>query len=265
MPATAQEKYRGRSLDNGSAEIMWVVKGTDSDTTARSTVASSTPSTHDGKPIDHIKVEQEADEIWYCTAVYQIPSGATVAESSFSFDTGGGSQHITQSKSTADSAGGGLYTAAAPDFGGAIGVNGTGVNSTVEGCDIVVPVYNFSETHIFDDSVVDTAYKSALFQLTGTVNDDTFRECAAGECLFLGASGSKRGTGDWEITFRFAASPNKTGINIEGMTVDKKGWEYLWVYYEDQLDATANIMVKRPIGVYVEVVYDEGDFDGLEL
>ena len=30
---------------------------------------------------------------------------------------------------------------------------------------------------------------------------------AAGECLFLGASGSKRGEDDWEIAFRFAASP----------------------------------------------------------
>lgn len=265
MPAIAAEKYRGRSLDKESAEIVWVVKGTDSDTDARTAVTTATPTTHDSKPLDHVKVEQEADEVWYCTAVYQRPGGATVEESSFSFDTGGGSQHITQSKLTVDSAGGGLYTAAAPDFGGAIGVNGTGINSTVEGCDIVVPVYQFSETHIFADAAVTTGYKSALFALTGTVNDATFRECAAGECLFLGASGSKRGTGDWEITFRFSASPNKTAINIDGMEVDKKGWEYLWVYYEDQLDATANIMVKKPIGVYVEKVYDDGDFDGLGL
>ena len=87
---------------------------------------------------------------------------------------------------------------------------------------------------------------------------------AAGEVLFLGASGSQRGEDDWEITFRFAASPNVTGLtigDIEG--IDKKGWEYLWVRYADAEDE--KVLVKQPIAVYVERVYDEGNFAGLGI
>ena len=92
---------------------------------------------------------------------------------------------------------------------------------------------------------------------------------AAGECLFLGASGSRRGTGsddDWEITFRFAASPNQANLPVGDMIVAaKKGWEYLWVRYADAEDAGSNTLVQRPVAAYVEKVYEEADFVGLEV
>jgi len=69
----------------------------------------------------------------------------------------------------------------------AIGVTDTGV----EGVEIVVPVYNFSETHYLPDGQVTQGYKLTLFGLTGKVNNGSFRGFAAGEVLFLGASGSK--------------------------------------------------------------------------
>ena len=49
--------------------------------------------------------------------------------------------------------------------------------------------------------------------MTGKVNDASFKGLDAGECLFLGASGSKRGEKDWEIAFRFAGSENCAGLN----------------------------------------------------
>ena len=71
---------------------------------------------------------------------------------------------------------------------------------------------------------------------------------------------------DWEISFRFAASPNVTGLTIGEMTgIDKKGWEYLWVRYADAEDATAKALVKLPIAAYVEKVYEEGDFSQLGI
>ena len=45
--------------------------------------------------------------------------------------------------------------------------------------------------------------------------------------------------------------------------VDKKGWEYIWVRYADAEDE--NVLVKQPIAVYVEKVYDEGNFAGLGI
>ena len=84
--------------------------------------------------------------------------------------------------------------------------------------------------------------------------------------LFLGASGSKRGNGDWEITFNFAASPNQTNITVGDITVAQKlGWEYMWVRYADAEDTIAKAIVKKPIAVYIERVYELGDFSNLGI
>jgi hypothetical protein len=156
----------------------------------------------------------------------------------------------------------------APDFQGAIGVSADGV----EGIDITIPVYHFAETHSKPNAQITGAYKGVLFNLTGKVNSDGFRGFAPGEVLFLGASGSKRGSGwggaeaDWEITYRFAASPNVTGLSIGPINgINKKGWEYLWVRYSDQEDTAAKALVKRPIAAYVERVYHEGNFGALGI
>jgi hypothetical protein len=180
--------------------------------------------------------------------------------SAYSFDTGGGTQHITQSLETR-----GAYAASgvtAPDFRGAIGVK----EDAVEGVDVAAPVYHFTETHFKPDDEVTLAYRGALFRLTGRTNDAAFKGLDAGECLFLGASGSKRGDGDWEIQFRFAALPNKTDLAVGDITgIAKKGWDYLWVRYEDAEDAAARALVKKPVAAYVEKVYEEGDFSLLEI
>ncbi|RLJ02117.1 MAG: hypothetical protein DRP08_04810, partial [Candidatus Aenigmatarchaeota archaeon] len=79
---------------------------------------------------------------------------------------------------------------------------------------------------------------------------------------FQGAAGSYReGQDDWEITFKFAASPNQEDIAIGDITdITKKGWEYLWARYEDVEDSSAKALVKKPTAVYVEQVYPCSDF-----
>jgi len=135
---------------------------------------------------------------------------------------------------------------------------------SVEGTDITVPVYAFTETHYIPDALVTAAYKATLFSLTGRTNKSTFKGFQPGEVLFLGATGTKRGTDDWEITFRFAASPNVTGITIGDIqNIAKGGWSYLWVRYSDA--ESEQVLVKQPIAVYVEQVYEEGEFSGLGI
>jgi hypothetical protein len=174
------------------------------------------------------------------------------------FDTGGGTTHITQSLATVNS-----YAPAGetpPDFKGAIGVS----TDSVEGTDITIPVFNFTETHYVPVALLTGAYKVVLFYLTGRVNHAPFKGFARGEVLFQGASGSQRGQEDWEITFSFAASPNATGLTVGDITdIDKKGWEYLWVRYQDAEDA--DVLVKQPAAVYVEQVYLYGDFSLLGI
>jgi len=270
MAVTVTEKPDSRPSSTGqeaSADLHYTVRGTADDVAAKTALLEAAPAAHDGlvrqtariEPV-HIDSGDDAACVWDGTVRYGRFSGSPppeTGESVFSFDTGGGTQHVTQSLQTI-----GKYPAGAPDFQGAIGVT----HDSVEGVDITVPVYSFSETHYLANSVVTPAYKATLFALTGTVNNDAFKGFAAGEVLFLGASGSKRGDADWEITFRFAASPNRTNFQVGPITVaSKKGWEYLWVRYADAEDATAKVLVKKPVAAYVEKVYPDGDFAGLGI
>ena len=47
--------------------------------------------------------------------------------------------------------------------------------------------------------------------------------------------------------------------------INKKGWEYLWVRYEDEEDTDANALVKRPVAAYIEKVYRDGNFSALGI
>jgi len=134
------------------------------------------------------------------------------------------------------------------------------VDGKVEGVDVVVPVYNWTETYYLDDAYVTSGYRRALRDLTGEVNSAGFRGFAAGEVLFRGARGARRSDEDWEITFSFAASENKYGQSVGSITgIEKGGWEYLWVFYDDQGESEGSV-VPQPTAVYVERVYESGDF-----
>ena len=154
----------------------------------------------------------------------------------------------------------------APDFNGAIEVDNEG---NVNGVDVTMPVLNFTETHVMKGSRVSTSYKKNVAAITGTVNRSGFRGFSAGEVLFLGASGTKRGKKNdspWEITFRFAVSPNQSGLQVGKLKVSqKKGWDYLWVRYADKVADNKKNVIKEPVAAYVEQVYPEGDFGNLGL
>ena len=274
MPTSFTERYESRKITTDqagaaeSAEFVYVLRGVADENSARILAGSSTPSTYGDlvrksislEPV-HVDTANLGACIWEVTVQYGVKDEPETGDPAvFSFDTGGGTQHITQSLGTI-----GSYAASgtAPDFKGAVGVT----HDNVEGVDITVPVYSFSETHYLPDSQVTPAYKGTLFYLTGKVNNASFRGLAAGECLFLGASGSQRGAGeDWEITFKFAGSPNRTGITVGPITgIAKKGWEYLWVRYADAEDAASNTLVKQPVAAYVEKVYEDGNFGSLGI
>ncbi len=275
--STLAEKIDSRQWTTGnksSVTMHYILDGTSDDLTAKALLLSSTSTSYDGLVRDDCTLEPIfVDTItdqgkWECTVRYVAPEyqPPQVGKSTFNFDTGGGTQHITQSIQTINSY---AESGTPPDFKGAIGVtsSGGGGVDNVEGVDITIPVYNFSQTHYIDDNDVN---KSAYFSLTGKVNNSAWNGFNAGEVLFLGASGSKRdisgSNDDWEITFRFAASPNRSNIIIGNITgISKKGWEYMWVRYTDTDDAVAKAIVKIPVAVYIEKVYEEGDFSALGI
>jgi len=243
-----------------------------------------------GQPLNKLQAESYTldylgDEAWQLTVNY-ISRGADddtkpdPLRRSRSFDTSGGTTHITQQPQL--DAGTSIRTYgterrypesgvdAAPDQQGAIGVDGQNVN----GVDIIVPALQWTETYDVPAQYVTTQYIKNVSALTGTVNNAAFRGFAAGEVLFQGATGSQdwdaeKGDSPWSLSYKFLASANADGTTIPLVTVGtmggilKKGHEYLWVRYEDEVDA--NTLVKRPRHVYVNQVYAETDFSLLGI
>lgn len=268
MPVTVAERNespRVTSGDSPGVEHLYWVRGTDDRDTARTALLAEAPATSDGYPLLSNTLEYLGNELWDATVAYGPRDNSTqeTGSSVFTFETGGATQHITQSLETRSSVGIPDFTV--PDTERAIGLNG----DSVEGVDIIVPQFNFSETHYIADASVDTAYKLALYALTGKVNNATFRGFAAGEVLFRGASGSRRvapgGDIDWEITFQFSAAPSDASLSISpDLTVNKEGgWDYVWVMYKDT--ASPMGVQKTPVAAFVERVYESADFAGLGI
>jgi hypothetical protein len=266
MAVTVEELFQGHTEIVGGpstqAEITYIVRGATAESDVRDAINSQTPAEYNNLYRQTFEITERIDETSWKVVVRYLPwqfQPQQEPEPQFSFDTGGGTQHITQSLAIM-----GAYGVVA-DCGGAIGFDG----ENVAGVDITVPVYNFSETYYFPPGQVTQAYKSAIFSLTGTVCTGAFRGFNAGEVLFLGASGSRRGSDasdDWEITFKFAASPNRTGITVGAITgIAKHGWDYMEVRYAADVDAAVKQVIKKPIGVIIHKVYQDGNFAGLGI
>ena len=234
---------------------------------ARAKAASHTV---EGMVLDSVEVMERINkDTWKVKAIFEDEDGGSDDDdsgndeetSSFAFDTGGGTMHRNQSLKTVAK-----VPNDAPDFNGAIEVDNEG---NVNGVDVTMPVLNFTETHTMNGSRVTTSYRKSVAALTGTVNKSSFRGFAAGEVLFLGASGTKRSkkaSAPWEITFRFAVSPNQSGLEVGKLKISsKKGWDYLWVRYADRVSDNKKNVIKEPVAAYIEQVYPEGDFGNLGL
>jgi hypothetical protein len=258
--------------DSPSVDLLFAVLGTESDLDVRALVEATIPAIFRGMIFQNYRIDHKGGGVWDVSVRYgredsqaddaapnnDPPQPGDPLGPSYTFETSGGTQHITQSLQTiAKHAKPGKN---APDLKGAIGFN----NDSVEGTDITVPVFRFSETYSIPVALITHAYKLTVFDLTGKVNNAPFKGFAAGEVLFLGASGSRRGVEKWEITYQFAASKNAVGLQVGDIqNINKKGWEYLWVRYGDVEDQ--KVLVKQPESVYIERVYESGNFANLGI
>ena len=258
MAIQIREAFKSRSagatLDESRTEVLWHVFGSDSETAMLDYLIANAGDAIGGHsslvlPRSAIDLEQVAPEHWLARVDFSSKAHEA-GDSQYSFDTTGGSTHITQSRAT-------LRTSAdAPDYDGAINVS----EDRVDGVDITIPSFKMTETHEFAEASITLAYLKTLSQLTGSTNDAAFRGWSAGEVLFLGASGTLR-TGDeatWSITYSFDMQQN-VNVDVGALgQILKEGWAYLWVAYKDTEDGDA--LVKQPKAAYVEQVYPESDF-----
>ena len=118
---------------------------------------------------------------------------------------------------------------------------------------------------------MDSGYIANLYAISKTVNSATHTDgmsnsFAAGQVLFLGGSGSLRADGTWEITYRFAARPNKTAQTIGDVTgIAWKGWELVDVRHKPTVagSGAAKRLLRIPHIVYVHRAYEEAAWTNL--
>lgn len=260
---TCEEKFDSRSRVFGeSAELLYVVRGTEDDNVALNKILATSPEDFRemlrGKP----EIEPLGGGIWLGTVPYYMASQEVIDpfNTVMNFDTSGGTHHITQSIRTV-----GRYPATAPNFKGAIGYDGKNVN----GVDILVPALNLSETHNFPAAMITTGYIANLSRKTGMYNSDSFRGFEPGEVLFSGASGTRSEdtiNPVWEVTFNFMVSRNRKNFRVGDIQVGlKRGWDYMWVRYDDEVDESAGDIIKTPAAVYIEQVYEATNFSSLGI
>lgn len=170
------------------------------------------------------------------------------------WDTTGHTTHITQAYNTIATPAGG------PEIFDAISISG----DSVQGTDVVRPSLRYSETWVVPAALaVSGPFITAVYTLTGTVNQQPFRFFAAGEVLFMGARAQWQGGEPFvAVTFDFECRPNNPNEYVNGITgVARKGWQYLWIMYESKEDTDR--LVQMPKYCYVQDVYEEKDWTPL--
>jgi hypothetical protein len=198
----------------------------------------------------------------------------------YTFDTSGGTQNVQVARTVGTKPKQDVYDRNGlvkdaqnnPEdpFGGALNVTGESGKEKPHGVDITIPTLKFTRTHYLPSSLVTPSYVKTLAGLTGCVNSSAWNSFAAGELLFLGAQGQRRGSKDWQVTFSFDASSNQTNVAIGTgsfkITVPSvKGWEYLWVKWGTVKHETLPIMVPFPVQACVAQIYPESDFSQLGI
>jgi hypothetical protein len=250
MPATVGEKYNSRHMVQGQdphMEVGYIIVGAADENSAIAAMLLFAPATWTIGTVQLPLYAPEAtalyDTIWEGKLTYGFGS----ISQTISFDTGGGQSKVKQSNHTVSYPATGTI---APDFGGSIGVTKSGV----EGADVTIPALTFTIKKTMPPSLLTSAYVKQLAVLTGNYNNATFNGFEAGEVRFDGATGDQKQIGQYvDVSFKFTCSQNSSGATFAGISgIDKLGWQYLWVLYEEREDTTAHFLAPRPLAVFVE-------------
>lgn len=270
MAIEVVERWNSRQqvfADQFSETVEYIINGTDDDSAALLALLSFAPTIWPTlvpavfMPRTSAEITERLAQFIYAGVVQYGTNIPAEGEELLSFDTSGGTTKMTLSLGTQIFPAPGITPPT--NHHGAIGVE----NGNVEGVNIQIPALTFSKIRRFPASFVTSTYVKTLARLSGSVNDAPFFGFDADEVQFKGASGSQRNPNEkWDIVFKFDASENAVGLTLGEITgIAKKGWNYLWVQYQDQEDTSANALSKRALAAYVETVLPRGNFALLGL
>jgi len=276
--------------ENSNGEIIYIITGTNDDAIVMNTALVRMPYTFRGLRRDNIDINPVGPDQWEATASYSDPEkeeddeedgdSLETGEGVWSFDTTGETHNLKYTRddpldtnprvqnrqrrgfASGGSRGGLMY--------GAINVDGDSVN----GVDIVVPSLKMTYRTKLSKGFVSVSWVRKVAAITGTTNAQPFYGFDPGELLFMGISGEESTQSDPQVTFSFQASSNFSEpqiydvVETDGETtveMTKKGWEYLWFYYETVEDPTTKRTKPKPVDVYINQIYDESDFTVLGI
>jgi len=258
--------FRGNSQSARERRKRYVIEGTNDEEEVDTLLRATAPAEYLGLPVQDYSADPDITEYrWICQVSYAVRD-----EWSFAIDNIAGTEHMAVSlETTQKKYRGGV---GAFDFNGAINVSG----DSVAGVDAYSAKQQFTVIRYVEKTEIDTAYLDgidALCKPRPHFNHETVtiviegitRTYAAGELLFLGYSLATSNTKThWEIRYEFLASMNLAGVSLAGIgPFDKKGFEYLWPCFDDDVDN--NSPVRVPKALFVERLYDEGDFAAISL
>lgn len=262
MSITMDERPDSPTRSSESSRRSYNVEGSTDIAAIYSHVESNAPASDAGFTQRTISVSPNstAANSWIATVNYRAPDSSTPtgSTSTFAFQVAGQRERVTHALSKVNS-----YappTETAPDFGTAINVTDQGI----QGVEIEFATLAYEERHEVANSAVNASLIGGVFDLFNKTNNATWKYFDAGEALFKGADFNRRPDGLWEVTYRFIASPNATGLSVGSITgIDKKGHELLWVHSREEV--VSDQLVTVPKGVYVMQVYESGDFSTLGI
>lgn len=212
---------------------------------------------------------------WFGEVHYQLAGGGAATEVDseedeyeFSFQTSEGNQTIKRAKELRNRAPVGIDLPAPETI--LIGVT----DDEVEGVEIGVSLFSWTETHVKPMSALTDAYTQILEDLTWTMNDDVFRGRKKGEVLLKSVRGRRaRGESNCALTFEFLRRKNqitidgveefdRVALTIEGTEENPAayGHDYVWVRHSPFKDPDTKTLVQYPRFLYVDRVYNFSDY-----
>jgi hypothetical protein len=268
MPVIVKETRRSKSHTSGSnlsAKREYTAWGSADGDAIEIAIEAIAPATVNGLVVDSAEFtpRDEDETVW--DAIFTYTKAKTreqpkTNDEEISFELGSQTVKVRQSFNTVA-----RYAKpgdTATNFKGGIGYDSE--KKGFEGADKFVEAFTFSITKYFPKSIVENpGYIQSLRNCAFKTNNAPFRGFAAGEVIFVGASGSKRSADDYAVTYKFMAGANAAGLalgDIVGIT--KAAWDYLWVVFHEVADETSNpkFLKQEPLFAYVEQLYFPANF-----
>ncbi|MEL7267599.1 MAG: hypothetical protein AAFP69_22700 [Planctomycetota bacterium] len=261
----------GRYGSQDRSRLQFIVDGVDDEKEAIAKLNAIVPDTTEigdkVKVFDGADLRQVGPRTFHASIDYEEPtnslgggavhSPSAVGESTFEFDTQGGTTTITQAIQQEK------YGNDPIDYGNSINV----VEGKPQGVEVYQSTLRLSIHQRFDGGTINIPWVRSIAYLTTTTNLTPFLGFDAGELLFLGSRGrqprhyASNGVvvpGERTMSFDFLFAPNLT-LNIDGHEFDAKGHEVVWIDWSTWVSNSGQEF-SQARGIYVAVVYKQAEF-----